>query len=311
MRYRQLYKAGGLDERAAQAFSILKECHLCPRDCGVNRLEGELGQCRTGRQAIVSSAGPHFGEEAPLVGSGGSGTIFFAFCNLKCCFCQNYTISQLGEGHTVSSEELAKIMLSLERRGCHNINFVSPTHVVPQILEALVIAVEAGLSVPLVYNSGGYDSVETLRLLDGVVDIYMPDMKYSDEKTARRFSGIKNYPGINKAAIKEMHRQVGDLETDDSGIATRGLLVRHLVLPQGLAGTAAICRFLGREVSKNTYLNIMAQYRPCFKAFDIPELSRSLSSQEFADALALARKNGLHRLDRVEDRSLARILRIR
>jgi putative pyruvate formate lyase activating enzyme len=277
----------------------------------VNRLEGELGQCRTGRQVMVSSAGPHFGEEAPLVGTGGSGTIFFTYCNLKCCFCQNYTISQVGDGHVVGSDELARMMLSLEHRGCHNINFVSPTHVVPQILEALMIAAEAGLSVPLVYNSGGYDLVDTLRILDGVVDIYMPDMKYSDEKTARRFSGIKNYPVVNRAAIKEMHRQVGDLKVNDLGIASRGLLVRHLVLPRGLAGTDSICRFLGQKVSKNTYLNIMAQYRPCFKAFDIPELSRPLSSGEFNDALRIARENGLQRLDKVEDRSIARILRIR
>jgi putative pyruvate formate lyase activating enzyme len=277
----------------------------------VNRLEGELGKCRTGRQVMVSSAGPHFGEEAPLVGTGGSGTIFFTYCNLKCCFCQNYTISQMGDGHVVDSDELAGIMLSLERRGCHNINFVSPTHVVPQILEALLIAAEAGLSVPLVYNSGGYDSVDTLRILNGIIDIYMPDMKYSDEKTAKRFSGIKNYPEVNRAAIKEMHHQVGDLKLNDLGIANRGLLVRHLVLPQGLAGTDAVCSFLRQKVSQNTYLNIMAQYRPCFKAFDIPELSRPLSSEEFNDALRIARENGLQRLDKVEDRSIARILRIR
>jgi putative pyruvate formate lyase activating enzyme len=260
---------------------------------------------------MVSSAGPHFGEEAPLVGTGGSGTIFFTYCNLKCCFCQNYTISQVGDGHVVGSDELARMMLSLEHRGCHNINFVSPTHVVPQILEALMIAAEAGLSVPLVYNSGGYDLVDTLRILDGVVDIYMPDMKYSDEKTARRFSGIKNYPVVNRAAIKEMHRQAGDLKVNDLGIASRGLLVRHLVLPRGLAGTDAVCRFLGQKVSQNTYLNIMAQYRPCFKAFDIPELSRPLSSGEFNDALRIARENGLQRLDKVDDRFIARILRIR
>lgn len=308
--YRQLYEAGKLRERVERALALLEDCHVCPRRCGVNRLEGEVGKCRTGRQALVSSFGPHFGEEAPLVGSSGSGTIFFTYCNLRCCFCQNYTISQLGEGHVVGSEELAEMMLSLQRRSCHNINFVSPTHVVPQILEALEIAVKAGLSVPLVYNSGGYDSLETLNLLDGIVDIYMPDMKYSDEKTAQRFSGIENYPEINRAAVKEMHRQAGDLQLDDHGVATRGLLVRHLVLPHGFAGTAEVCRFLSQKVSTNTYLNVMAQYHPCYKGLDVPELARPLSGEEFAEAVTIARDRGLHRLDRIESRSFARILRV-
>jgi putative pyruvate formate lyase activating enzyme len=275
----------------------------------VNRLEGEAGKCQTGRQALVSSAGPHFGEEAPLVGSGGSGTIFFTYCNLKCCFCQNYSISHLGEGHEVNSEDLAGLMLSLQTKGCHNINFVSPTHVVPQILEALETAADRGLTVPLVYNSGGYDSVETLRLLDGVIDIYMPDMKYSDEQTARRLSGIEDYPEKNRAAVKEMHRQVGDLELDDHGVAVRGLLVRHLVLPRMLAGTAGICSFLSREISANTYLNVMAQYRPCHKAFEVPELSHALSGDEFREAVGIALDAGLHRLDRVDDRYFARFPR--
>ncbi|UCG84572.1 MAG: radical SAM protein [Dehalococcoidia bacterium] len=308
--YRQLYEAGELRERAEQAGVLLEDCHVCPRDCRVNRLEEETGKCRTGRQALVSSAGPHFGEEAPLVGMGGSGTIFFTNCNLQCCFCQNYSISQLGEGHGVVPDELAGIMLSLQRKGCHNINFVSPTHVVPQILEALEIAAGAGLSLPLVYNSGGYDSVETLKLLDGVIDIYMPDMKYSDEGTARRLSGIEDYPNQNRAAVKEMHRQVGDLELDEHGVALRGLLVRHLVLPQGLAGTPEVCSFLYREISANTYINVMAQYRPCYHAFEVSEISHSLSSDEFAEAVTIAHNAGLHRLDRVEDRSSARIFRI-
>ena len=265
-----------------QALALLEDCHLCPRGCGVNRLEGKVGKCRTGRQALVSSSGPHFGEEASLVGSGGSGTIFFTYCNLRCCFCQNYTISQMGEGHVVTSEELAGMMLSLERRGCHNINFVSPTHVVPQVLEALGIAAKAGLSVPLVYNSGGYDSVETLQ----------------------------DYPETNRAAVKEMHRQTGDLELDGHGVAIRGLLVRHLVLPQGLAGTPDVCRFLSQEISPNTYLNVMAQYHPCYKAFDVPELARSLSGEEFTEAVRIAHHHGLHRLDRIESRSFARILKV-
>lgn len=297
-----MYEAGKLHERVEEALAILENCQLCPRCCKVNRTKGELGKCNTGREAVVSSFGPHFGEEAPLVGSGGSGTIFFTYCNLRCCFCQNYSISQLGEGHQVSPREIAGMMLSLERRGCHNINFVSPTHVVPQILEALEIAVEAGLSIPLVYNSGGYDSVKTLKLLDGIFDIYMPDMKYSDEQNAERFSGVKDYPAVNRAAVREMHRQVGDLQLDADGVATRGLLVRHLVLPNGLAGTAEVCRFLSQDISTGTYLNVMAQYRPCFKAFDIPELMRPITREEFAEAVKIARGFGLHRLDRVEPR---------
>lgn len=307
--YRQLYEAGRLRERVEQARALLENCHFCPRHCRVNRLEGEVGKCRTGRQSLVSSYGPHFGEEAPLVGSGGSGTIFFTYCNLRCCFCQNYTISQLGEGHAVGSEELAEMMISLEQMGCGNINFVSPTHVVPQILEALEVAVEAGLSLPLVYNSGGYDSVETLQLLDGIVDIYMPDMKYSDEQNARRFSGIKDYPEVNKAAVREMHRQVGDLQLDGRGVAAKGLLVRHLVLPHGLAGTAEVCRFLSQEISTDTYVNVMAQYHPCYRAFDVSELSCSISGEEFTAAVKTARDHGLYRMDRIESRSLARISR--
>jgi len=232
------------------------------------------------------------------VGRHGSGTIFFTYCNLRCVFCQNYTISQLGEGSAVGREELAGMMLSLQAKGCHNINLVSPTHVVPYILDALELAVSMGLYLPLVYNSGGYDSVETLKLLDGIVDIYMPDMKYADEEIAEELSGIKYYPKVNKAAIKEMHRQVGDLQIDEQGVAQRGLLVRHLVLPNRLAGTQEGVRFLAQEVSTNTYLNIMAQYHPCHKAFDIPPLARPVNKQEFSEAIALAHQQGLYRLDK-------------
>ncbi len=277
---------------------MLEKCCLCPRHCGVNRLVAEGGKCRITNQAAVSSYGPHFGEESPLVGGHGSGTIFFTYCNLRCVFCQNYTISQLGEGSAVGGEELARMMLSLQAKGCHNINLVSPTHVVPYILEALELAVSGGLYLPLVYNTGGYDSVETLELLDGVVDIYMPDMKYSDERTAGRLSGIKNYPQVNKAAVREMHRQVGDLQIDEQGVAQRGLLVRHLVLPSRLAGTEEVVRFLAQEVSTNTYLNIMAQYHPCYKAFDIPQLARPVNRQEFSEAIDLAHQQGLYRLDK-------------
>jgi putative pyruvate formate lyase activating enzyme len=255
---------------------------------------------------MVSSYGPHFGEEAPLVGKRGSGTIFLTNCNLSCLFCQNYSISQLGEGEMVSKEELAYMMLYLQAKGCHNINLVSPTHVVPQILEALKIAIERGLDLPLVYNTGGYDSVETLKLLDGIVDIYMPDMKYSDEKIAQELSGIKNYPQVNKAAVKEMYRQVGDLQINEEGIAQRGLLLRHLVLPHGLAGTEEMVNFVSKEISPNTYINIMAQYRPCYKAHDIPSLARPISTAEFQEAVKLAHQAGLSRLDRARPTEILR-----
>ncbi|MBE0479594.1 MAG: radical SAM protein [Dehalococcoidia bacterium] len=288
---------------------MLASCRLCPRECGINRLEGAQGKCRTGRQALVASFGPHFGEESPLVGRNGSGTIFFTYCNLKCRYCQNYTISQSGDGSPVDSRELARMMLSLQRSGCHNINFVSPTHVVPQLLEGLEIAVEAGLSVPLVYNTGGYDSVQTLRMLDGIFDIYMPDMKYCDDETGLRLSGVKRYPERNREAVREMHRQTGDLQIDDNGVAVKGLLVRHLVLPHNLAGTAGVCSFLATEVSRNTYLNIMGQYRPCHEAYQIPELGRPVSGEELARAVRIAHEHGLNRLDRVESRFVAKVLK--
>jgi putative pyruvate formate lyase activating enzyme len=306
--YRELYRRGKLRERVETALSLLESCCVCPRGCGVNRLAGDVGKCRTSREAMVSSYGPHFGEEGPLVGMYGSGTIFFTNCNLRCLFCQNYSISQRGEGQKVSKEELAYIMLSLQAKGCHNINLVSPTHVVPQILEALELAAESGLDVPLVYNSGGYDSVDTLQILDGIIDIYMPDMKYDDENTARELSGIRNYPEVNKAAVKEMHRQTGDLEVNKEGVAQRGLLVRHLVLPHGLAGTKGIVHFLSEEISRNTYMNIMAQYHPCHEALRIPSLGRPISSPEFREALSLAREAGLSRLDKVHPADLLPIL---
>jgi len=247
---------------------------------------------------VVSSFGPHFGEEAPLVGRFGSGTIFFTHCNLRCRYCQNYAISQLGDGSAVTSDEVAGMMLSLQAKGCHNINLVSPTHVVTFILEALEVAAGKGLNIPLVYNTGGYDSLETIELLDGIVDIYMPDMKYSDARIAEELSGIKNYPEENKAGVKAEHRQVGDLQTDADGVAQRGLLVRHLVLPNRLSGTEEVVRFLAEEISQDTYLNIMAQYHPCYQAFEIPQLSRPITRQEFHEAVDLAHQHGLYRLDR-------------
>ena len=282
-------------QRAEAALASLESCEICPRSCGVNRLEGELGYCRSGRYARVSSFTPHFGEERPLVGSHGSGTIFMTGCNLDCVFCQNYDISHLGEGREVSATKLAEMMVCLADGGCHNVNFVTPTHFVPQILEALVEATEMGLSVPLVYNSGGYDSVETLRLLDGIFDIYMPDAKYGTDAAAKKYSDAADYTGVMKAAILEMHRQVGPLEVGDDGVAVRGLLVRHLVLPENLAGTADVVRFLAEEVSPETYLNVMAQYHPCYRAHQFPELSRPITLREYAEAVAVARAAGLDR----------------
>ncbi len=296
--YLKLLGTGELQRRAAEARNMLLECRLCGRECGVNRLESAKGAvCRTGDKALVSSYNAHFGEEDPLVGQHGSGTIFFANCNLKCQFCQNYEISQLGEGREVEAEELAAMMLHLQGRGCHNINFVSPTHVIPQILEALLIAAEKGLRVPLVHNTGGYDSLAALRVLEGIVDIYMPDMKYADEEAGRQYSKVEEYPSVNQAAVREMHRQVGDLVMDEDGIALRGLLVRHLVLPNGLAGTGEIVRFLAEEISPGTYLNVMAQYRPAHKAHQYPQIDRRPSPEELQEAVDLAVQAGLTRLD--------------
>jgi putative pyruvate formate lyase activating enzyme len=286
-----------LDEKISLLYQILEKCTICPRNCRVNRTEGEEGFCRTGDRPVVSSSGPHFGEESPLVGRGGSGTIFFTNCNLGCIFCQNYTISHLGEGVTVTCERLASIMLDLQALGCHNINLVTPTHQTPMILRALKLAIKGGLRIPIVYNCGGYESVETLQLLDGVIDIYMPDFKYSDPEMAKKFSYAEDYPGTAKKAIKEMHRQVGDLLINRSGIAERGLLVRHLVMPEEISGTAEVVRFIAEEISRNTYINIMDQYHPCYRAFDHPSLSRRITSEEYRNALDLAVNAGLKRID--------------
>lgn len=294
--YLELHRKGELIQRARQAREHERACDLCARYCGVDRAE-RLGGCHTGLKAYVASYGPHHGEEDPLRGRRGSGTIFFSWCNLRCQYCQNHDISQGPAGREVESKELASMMLSLQASGCHNINFVSPSHVVAEILEALVIAAEAGLRVPLVYNTGGYDSPEALALLDGVIDIYMPDMKYSDKDAARKFSKVGDYPRLNQAAVREMHRQVGDLQLDEQGIAQRGLLVRHLVLPKGLSGTKEIVRFLAQEISTDTYLNLMDQYRPAYKAWDHPPLDRPIKSQEFKRALKMAQAAGLTRLD--------------
>jgi putative pyruvate formate lyase activating enzyme len=294
--YLQLARTGELMRRVEQAYSHLSSCDLCAQACHVDR-NTKKGVCRTGKLACVSSYGPHHGEEAPLSGQRGSGTVFFTNCNLRCRFCQNYDISQLGEGHEVQPEEIASMMIDLENMGCHNINFVSPSHVVAQILAAVAIAAEAGLRLPLVYNTGGYDSLAALELLDGVVDIYMPDMKYADAKIAQRLSKAKDYPAANRAAVKEMHRQVGDLVMDERGIAQRGLLVRHLVLPDGLAGTAEVARFLAEEISRDTYINVMAQYHPSYRANEHPPLDRRITPREYTEAVAACHAAGLHRFD--------------
>ncbi|MBN1536263.1 MAG: 4Fe-4S cluster-binding domain-containing protein [Anaerolineales bacterium] len=295
--YLQLLAAGELEKRVSQAYEILHRCDLCGWDCKVDRLAGKLGACRTAAIAMVSSFGPHHGEESPLSGYYGSGTIFFTRCNLHCQFCQNHDISQTDRGSEVDAQTLANIMLQLQEMGCHNINFVSPTHVVPQILAALLIAAQDGLHLPLVYNTGGYDSKSALALLDGVIDIYMPDMKYSNAQIALRYSKIRQYPQINRSAVLEMHRQVGDLQMDERGIAYRGLLVRLLVLPFGLAGTQETVKFLATKVSTQTYLNVMDQYHPVFNASQYPKLNRRIQRQEYEHAILLAHEAGLFRLD--------------
>jgi putative pyruvate formate lyase activating enzyme len=296
--YLGLLRTGELGSRARRAMERLADCDLCPRYCLVNRrLTVEGAVCRTGERAIVHAAFPHHGEERPLRGTGGSGTIFFSWCNLRCVYCQNWEISWAGEGRETGPEEIARMMLTLESQGCHNVNLVTPSHVVAQVLAAVAIAAREGLRLPIVYNTGGYDSPEALALLDGVVDIYMPDMKYGDSRLARKYSKVRDYVEVNRAALIEMHRQVGDLDLDARGIARRGLLVRHLVLPGAIAGTDEVMRFLAEEVSPNTYVNIMDQYRPCYRAGELPEIDRRPTTAELRAAFEAARRHGIHRLD--------------
>jgi putative pyruvate formate lyase activating enzyme len=296
--YLALHRSGELEARALAAVARLGSCDLCARYCRVNRLTSTRGAvCRTGRYARVASYGPHHGEETPLAGWRGSGTIFFGWCNLRCVFCQNWEISQREAGREVTPRRLASMMIELQELGCHNINLVTPSHVVAQILEALPPAIEAGLRLPLVYNTGGYDSPEALALLDGVVDIYMPDLKYGSSELARRYSHVREYVSANQAAVREMHRQVGDLRIDERGLAVRGLLARHLVLPGDLAGTEQALAFIARDISTDTYLNLMDQYRPAYRAAEHPPLDRSLTAAEFQRARVLAARYGLRRLD--------------
>ncbi len=295
--YIHLYETGELQKRAEALHTIIRKCTLCPHRCGADRTGSGRGKCRSGILPAVASYHAHFGEESCLVGRRGSGTIFFTNCNLACIFCQNYDISQLGGGEEVSYEELARMMLALQARGCHNINLVSPTHMAYAIVRALVTAIPGGLSIPLVYNSGGYDAVETLELLDGIIDIYMPDFKYMDAEVGENLSGAKDYPAAAMAAVREMHRQTGDLVIDEAGIARRGLLVRHLVLPGNLAATDRVLAFLA-SVSADTYVNIMDQYRPEYRARECPGLRRRPTLQEIDEAEYQAKRAGLRRLDK-------------
>ncbi|MFP4431742.1 MAG: 4Fe-4S cluster-binding domain-containing protein [Spirochaetaceae bacterium] len=290
-----LHRSGELAERAGRAVAALEECELCPRRCGVNRVAGEIGVCRVGRLANVASASPHFGEERPLVGTHGSGTVFFSGCNLRCSFCQNCDISHEAVGVEVDAAGLARIMLELQSHNCENINLVTPSHVVPQILEALDVALREGLDIPIVYNSSAYDSLETLRLLDGVVDIYMPDFKFWHGEGARWLDGVTDYADVATAAVREMHRQVGDLEIV-RGVAVSGLLVRHLVMPRGAANSRAIMRFLA-SLSPETYVNVMGQYRPAHRARRDPVIGTSSTYEEVAGAVEAARDAGLRRID--------------
>lgn len=297
--YLACYRSGELQERVKDALAELASCRTCPRACAADRAAGKTGTCQIGRYARVASYFPHFGEEDCLRGWRGSGTIFFAQCNLRCTFCQNYDISQSGDFAETSPETLARIMLDLQARGCHNINLVTPTHVVPQILEALLPAIEAGLRLPLVYNTSGYDSLESLRRLDGIVDIYMPDFKIWDADNAAKYLLARDYPEIARQALREMHRQVGDLKLDENGLARRGVLVRHLVLPDRIAGTKSVVAFLARELSVDTYLNLMTQYRPAGRvhADMFPEMNRCITREEYAEAVNAARAEGLYRFD--------------
>ena len=300
-----------LEEKVQEARGRLTSCRLCPRLCAVDRVEGETGFCQTGRLSRLASFHLHFGEEAPLVGENGSGTIFFAGCNLGCLFCQNFDISHRAkDSPEVRPEQLAEVMLELQRKGALNINLVTPSHVVPQFLEALALAVASGLRLPIVYNCGGYEQVKTLRLLDGVVDIYMPDLKFADPARAKEYCLAEDYPDKARLAIKEMHRQVGDLKLDAAGVARQGLMIRHLLMPMGLAGSAEWFAFISREISKNTYLNIMDQYHSCGQARRYPELDRTISRAEYEQAVETAREYGLSRLDRRDQRSLRNLFRL-
>ena len=286
-------KDSELDKIIEKAYKLLSPCQVCPRNCGVNRLEGEKGFCHSGKEIMISSYNSHFGEEPSLVGNFGSGTIFFTNCNLRCVYCQNYPISQLGNGNKVNLSKLAEIMLALQKRKCHNINLVTPTHFVPQILKSLKIAIKMGLHIPIVYNTSSYESVETLELLKGIIDIYLADARYADNKIAEKYSAAPNYFEVMKQSLTEMYRQVGNLIVDKEGIAHSGLIVRHLVLPEGLSGTKKIMHFIAKEISYYTYISLMAQYFPAYKAKEFPAISRRINKEEYKEALEVFKKENL------------------
>jgi putative pyruvate formate lyase activating enzyme len=296
--YGRLEREGKLADRIEQVFEILRSCALCPRQCGVNRAAGERGYCRAPKGVAVYSAHPHFGEEVSLVGDGGSGTIFFSHCNLRCVFCQNWPIAHKGRGERVDDEDLADMMLRLQKVGCHNINLVTPTHVMPHIINATRIAYRKGLRLPLVYNTSGYERDEIVRLLDGIVDIYLPDLKFMDGRQSARYSaGASDYPEVAQSAIVEMNRQVGEHDVDERGIAIRGLMIRHLVMPNRVAGTKEFTRWVARTLSRTTYVNIMAQYHVAYRAADHDEIARAITVGEFLEAMEWAEKAGLRNLD--------------
>lgn len=296
--YVHLNKKGELAERVEQLYAIYENCRLCPRDCRVNRKNGRVGKCQATANLKVSSAAPHFGEEVPLVGRGGSGTIFFSHCNLRCIYCQNYSISLEGEGIEIADRRLAETMVKLQKMGCANINLVTPTHYLPSIVKAIHKAIPMGLRIPIVYNTSGYERKEILQMLDGIVDVYLPDCKYMDPAQSAKYSdGAFNYPYYAKIALKEMYRQTGDLKVS-RGIAVRGMIIRHLVLPNRIAGTKEFLKFVAEDISKNTYINIMRQYRPEYKAKEYPELDRRITRDEYAEALRWAKQYGLQRLDK-------------
>lgn len=292
-RYRESAHDCSLEKKIEQAYRLLEPCGLCPRRCKANRLKNEKGFCGVGALPIVCSSMPHHGEEPPISGTKGSGTIFFSYCNLKCVYCQNYPFSQEGEGEEASIEKLSTFMLKLQERRCHNINLVTPTHVMPQILKALSLAIEKGLSIPFVYNTSGYELPEIIRLLDGIIDIYLVDMRYAESSHSKKYSFAADYPECNRQALKEMYRQVGDAQFDENGIMQKGIIVRHLVLPNRISGTETIMKFLSEEISKNTYVSLMSQYSPYYRAYTYPEIARRITAEEYDEAMQCLKKYGL------------------
>ena len=293
--YIEAYNSGNLDKVAEKTFKMLESCSICPRRCKVNRLKDEKGFCKTGLKPKVYNFMAHHGEEPPISGENGSGTIFFSNCNMACVYCQNYEFSQVGEGREVDFEELADFMLQLQQMNCHNINLVTPTHVLPQIINALKIAVSKGLTIPLVYNTGGYELAEIIKLLAGIVDIYLPDMRYVDNAAAIKYSNAPDYPEYNQEALREMHRQVGIAKFDKENIIKRGLIIRHLVLPDNISGTDKVMRFIGDELSADTYISLMSQYFPCYKAGQFTEISRRITPEEYTEAKRIMQRYGLNK----------------